>query len=1156
MADPSPILDRNLRALARTSPGAVRAIAATPARDGLTWGQSPAGLRTAKLDEPGPRGAFAGRALCSKRDPDGEARALTDPVNVTEHPVVVVCGFGLGYHIGALCRRMGRSGLVVVFEPDVGLLRAAMETIDCAAWLEAGNLILITDPDDEAAMAEAVRGFDPMLAMGVHLLDHPPSAARLGEARGRFVERFTGLLRAVRMNVLTTMVQTEATLRNLTQNIDHYALGEGIDGLQGACAGKPALLIAAGPSLAGALDLLGAPGLRDRFVIIAVQTVLKTLLSRGIRPHFVTALDFHEISRRFYEGLTARDVEGVTLVVEPKVNPVVPASWPGALRCAADGFLDELLGDRLARPMGRVTPGATVAHLSYYLARHLGCDPVALVGQDLGFTGGQYYADRAAIHDTWAPELNEFKTLEMFEWERIVRMRPQLTKKQDTLGRTVYTDEQMHTYLVQFQRAFKADAERGLRTIDATVNGCAGVRKQHTETMELGEVLSRLGATGVERALASAMGLSTGGEGRALRERAVRERLTALRQDTRHIAAESRRTAGLLRQMLTQQEDQRRVNGLIARVEAIRDDVTARQPAFGLVERLNQTGAFNRTRADRRIYIEGDKDPLAVQRAQIERDITNVSWLADAADVMSEILEGALGALRGGPKRTRDPLPQTTDAKAAPTPTVWALITDRGAHTGLGLARARHAAWMGAPLIAHTVARLARCERLAGIAVLTADVEGARRAVGPLARGVAVRFIHAPAWTGAPAHALRAARAFAPHCWRAGLAGWTVYDEALDAPAMSAACAELGATGALVVGDDWALVDPALCDALVARHAESPLAHRVTFCQAAPGLAGIVLSRASLEDIARSREAAGVHACVGGLLGYMPTNPKMDPIARSHCVGVAPAVRDAVIRCIPDTAARAAFIERALLSAGRSVEHATAADVAGALSEHATAARPGAPSLIAWTLDDGALDARLPALEGAAVTISAGTRDMDDIETAAARVREAAGAHGCALHVRVDLDRDERDVDALLALAPDVISVDVHGDSAASYEAVTGRGAAAFARSRANLERLVRSRRNIDADLRPTGWAAATPWVAARLTRRDEVFEEIDAWYDRWTVITGHAVIDPLGAPLPGARIAPLTAPRLARVRAALDTAAIGMPGVPGAPRPLAEAHA
>ncbi|MFN9978173.1 MAG: motility associated factor glycosyltransferase family protein, partial [Phycisphaerae bacterium] len=260
----------------------------------------------------------------------------------------------------------------------------------------------------------------------------------------------------------------------------------GIDDLAGIATGKPAIVVSAGPSLRRNIDLLSQPGVRDRVVIIAVQTVLKTLLAKGIRPHFVTALDHASISKRFYEGLTAADVEGVTLVVEPKASPAIFEAWPGAIRCPAERIADSILTDNaddsirgvFKRDRGELRPGATVAHLAYYLARHMGADPVILIGQDLGFTDGQYYAAGAAIHQVWSGELSHFRTLEMLEWERIARERSMLHRLTDHLGRPCYSDEQMTTYLVQFERDFGEDVNRGLKVIDATEGG---ISKRHAK---------------------------------------------------------------------------------------------------------------------------------------------------------------------------------------------------------------------------------------------------------------------------------------------------------------------------------------------------------------------------------------------------------------------------------------------------------------------------------------------------------------------------------------------------------------------------------------------------------------------------------------------------------------------------------------------------
>ena len=77
------------------------------------------------------------------------------------------------------------------------------------------------------------------------------------------------------------------------------------------------MVVSAGPSLGKNLELLKE--IRDRVVVIAVQTTLKPLLNCGITPDFVTSLDYHEVGTRFYEGLD-EELRDVHLVAEPKAN--------------------------------------------------------------------------------------------------------------------------------------------------------------------------------------------------------------------------------------------------------------------------------------------------------------------------------------------------------------------------------------------------------------------------------------------------------------------------------------------------------------------------------------------------------------------------------------------------------------------------------------------------------------------------------------------------------------------------------------------------------------------------------------------------------------------------------------------------------------------
>ncbi len=260
----------------------------------------------------------------------------------------------------------------------------------------------------------------------------------------------------------------------------------GIADIHNSAKGRPAIVISAGPSLARNVDLL--KGVRDRFVLIAAQTVLKPLLAKGILPHYVCAIDYHKISARFYEGVTREQVEGCHLVALVGCNPAILDAWPGRYRMPGDHMLNQILGREPPKPEESLASAGTVAIVCHRLARHLGCDPVILIGQDLACTDGVYYGKGAAIHNVWSTELNQFNTLEMMEWQRIARNKGSNVKAVDVDGREVYTDVLLQTYQAEFGAEIAKDTKAGLLTIDATEGG---LEKQGAGRMTLADALEK-----------------------------------------------------------------------------------------------------------------------------------------------------------------------------------------------------------------------------------------------------------------------------------------------------------------------------------------------------------------------------------------------------------------------------------------------------------------------------------------------------------------------------------------------------------------------------------------------------------------------------------------------------------------------------------------
>lgn len=1141
---PETMLALNLALIARRSPRAAERIRHAPPRNDIEF---------AATDEPGaPSAAAGGRWLASRRRPREEARRFAEAIDIKAASAIAVLGFGLGYHAEALVHRLRRSGIVIVFEPDVSLLRAVLERIDCTPWLAPGNVVLAVDPSDGPSLTASLHGLEAFVAAGMTIVRHPPSEPRLGESAAAFSETLARTVGAMRTHIITTMVQSDVTIRNALMNLDAYAGrdesrgGTGLADLSGLTPGAPAVVVSAGPSLARNIALLEDPRVRERCVIIAVQTVLRPLLARGIRPHFVTALDHHEISRRFYEGLTADDVRGVTLVAEPKANAAIIEAFPGGIRLAEDEFIHALLGTDLHPALGRIRPGATVAHLGYYLARHLGCDPVLLAGQDLAFTDGQYYGAGAAIHDTWAAELNEFNTLEMMEWQRIVRMRGNLHEARDHLGRRVYTDDQMAAYLAQFERDFLADAEQGRVIIDATEGGVA---KAHTTPMALGEAIERFV---LPRApLPPIPGAARLGDRDPARIGKLKKRLARVRADVRRIAGACAEARGHLERMLEVQHDTARVNSLITKTDALREQVKALEPAWTLVQKLNQAGSFKRFKADRAIELDDSLTPLERQRRQIERDITNVRWLADTAAVLDDLLGASIGVMEGRPRRTRDVLPgeepepkHPGGAAASPRAKV------RAAAVVLALGGEGFGAFMGRPAMRRTIERIRLAGRVVDVVVVTDQAEAVRRALGEGGadllsaagprRGVKVIEVAAGARTPLT-ESIRRARAFTPFSWRGGVAGLTCYDETLDAPLALRAIDELGADAAVVLGPGWCLIDPALVDAVVERHCEQPAALPLTFTQAPPGLAPAVVGRGLLAGLAEGQRRGDALATIGGLLGYTPHRPRSDPVARPCCVQLEAGVRGCPWRFVadePDTPE----LEAALREAGidPAARGADAAAVAAAVERWMGANAAIAPRHITLELLDEAgrvmdeavarreIETLAPSARTGSerqargtVTLAAAPGSGHDAmdHPAWARLVARAKSLGVPVHARTMLAREHAAAEACAA-APDILSIDCVAADGAAYAALTGREL--FDHVLAQLDHLVAER---------AAGRAAPAWIVPRITRRDEVYEHVEPFYDRALIVAGAAVIDPPPVPIAGARIAPLPLPAAAARR-------------------------
>ncbi|MGE0813475.1 MAG: 6-hydroxymethylpterin diphosphokinase MptE-like protein [Vicinamibacterales bacterium] len=362
--------------------------------------------RAAIVEGGGPRAAGEGGRLALQAadgrwmplaggESDAGFDALIAKLAAAGTGTVLAIGLGLGHLLEAIDRR-GAAIRVVALEPVPAVARALLGRRDWTAWLTSGRLRLLVGPAYPGA-TDAWRWLDaagaaPFVFVGPWLdrirPDLVPEATALA---GRIVSGAAANAEARRQFAGRYLIHT-------LQNLPVIATEGDAAALTALGAGRPAIVVGAGPSLDRSLALVRE--LAGRALVIAVDTALRPLLAAGVRPDLVVALDPSEVNARHLHA--PGDVAGVWLVAEPSLHPSAFEAFRG--RTFAFAVADHepwpwLAG--LGRDRGRLQAWGSVLTTAFDLACVMGCAPIVFAGADLAYSRGLQYCRNTTYEPLW-----------------------------------------------------------------------------------------------------------------------------------------------------------------------------------------------------------------------------------------------------------------------------------------------------------------------------------------------------------------------------------------------------------------------------------------------------------------------------------------------------------------------------------------------------------------------------------------------------------------------------------------------------------------------------------------------------------------------------------------------------------------------------------
>jgi len=359
----------------------------------------------------------------SAYDPEREAERSADNFTPGRASVIIVCGLGLGYHVAALKSRFSSMEIIVLeHDPEVALIAAE------ANPNMISGIRIVHSPADLPGIFEKLNMEN---FRGAATYVHRPSYMLYREFYDSIAADIRQYISSKISDLLTRFEFEEKWVLNILENLKHLESSCPVRNLFGSFRGYPGIIVSAGPSLRYNVDILKE--VRDRALILSVDTAVRVLNKRKVRPHIVMTLDAQNYSMKHFLGMPQ---QGQYLLADL-------VSYHGILRdyrgrkilsttskyfTEADGSLQREttpLVDWIEKyypGTGDIQSGGSVATSAFDMLLNLGCDPIILVGQDLAYTGREIHCSGTYHNDEWLPGISRLRNLDSIN-QGVVRKR-------------------------------------------------------------------------------------------------------------------------------------------------------------------------------------------------------------------------------------------------------------------------------------------------------------------------------------------------------------------------------------------------------------------------------------------------------------------------------------------------------------------------------------------------------------------------------------------------------------------------------------------------------------------------------------------------------------------------------------------------------------
>lgn len=326
--------------------------------------------------------------LGSTIDPEGQAKEHIKKLKskIDECPDFFFLGMGSGYEIIEFAKEQLDSWLII-FEPDVSVFRKNLEIHDFSFIFNRPKVKIILGTQKQI-FSEGLFQFFAKTFLKKITLEVNNYASKIYQViYAEYKNEIQSCINRFMVNLNTSIVFGKRFAYHLIRNVTELIKNSNIEHFKNKFENTPAIIVSAGPSLDDSIKDLKE--IKDKALIIAVDSALKPLMDNGIEPHFVVTIDiqsrksiiFKEIEKQYPN---ADYIVAPVQYCHPKIvkstNKRKTFIW---VESPVTSWLEKSFG-----PHDKFGECLSCAHAAFYLAKYLGSNPIILIGQDLCHSNG------------------------------------------------------------------------------------------------------------------------------------------------------------------------------------------------------------------------------------------------------------------------------------------------------------------------------------------------------------------------------------------------------------------------------------------------------------------------------------------------------------------------------------------------------------------------------------------------------------------------------------------------------------------------------------------------------------------------------------------------------------------------------------------------